>query len=569
MADENAKELCEREERAFKAKENLNSLNQELALNFYPERADFTAERSLGAEFAVDLYDSEPLRCRRDLGDARASMLRPAGREWAKAGLGDPDIDERPNVAKALEHINKVGRSMMYRQDSGFVACEKIADHDLVTFGNSVKTAESEIDRYGRRILLTKAWHLRDCAWYDDITGVRQDVMFRRFRASARHIRKKFPDATLHAEILRALDKGKGGNPDKEFPLCHVMMPADEYDYYKKPKGRKGAPWVSVYYDSAHKMLLRERPSQRFRYVVDRWGRLDGIQYGFSPASMTALPDGRGIQTMAMVLLDAAEKKLDPPLKATEGAVRGEVNNYAQGITWVDKNYDEKMGPAIESLLPPNLDPGIGIDVIMRTTQALRDTWYLTKLTLPQQAKTAYETAQLVEEFIRANIPLFEPWEAGTAMMLDEIFGVLIDMNAFGPMDGWPQEMSGAALEFTFSNPLQDAIERNKVNQAQVVLGVLAGAAQVNPQAPGARRIDIDEIVEDATRGIQAPAEWIKPDEQVAAEAQQQAMETNIVKAMQGAGAAADIANSGLDAAAKLRDLNQPAADGSAVYGPT
>jgi len=565
VADENAKELCDREKRLFDKKSSLDSLCQELALNFYPERADFTTDRSLGSEFAIDLFDSEPLRCRRDLGDARASMLRPGGREWAKAGIGDPDLEEEPTIARILERINKVGRRQMYRADAGFVNCEKIADHDIVTFGNAIKTAESGINRYGHRGMLTKAWHFRDCAWLDDETGIRPDVMFRRFKASARHIRKLFPDAELHGDITKALEKE--GDADKEFDLCHVMMPADEYEYYKKPKAQ--APWASIYYDCAHKMLLRERPSQRFRYVVDRWGRLDGIQYGFSPASMTSLPDGRGIQIMAMVLLEAGEKKLDPPMKATQKVIKSEINSYAGGITWVDKDYDEKSGPAIEPLFPPNQDPGIGIDLINRVTLALRDNWYLTKLTLPQQAKTAYETAQLVEEFIRANIPLFEPWEAGTAMMLDEIFGVLLDMNAFGPMNEWPKEIQGRGLEFSFSNPLQDAIERNKVNQAQVVLGLLAGAAQVNPQAPGAVRIDIAQVVEDGTRGIGSPPEWIKDDKRIKAEQDQQQTEGDIVKALQGAGAAADVANSGLDAAAKLRELNQPAADGSAVYGPT
>lgn len=560
--DENAKELCRREERQFRLKDSLHGLWQELALNFYPERADFTTGRALGSEFAIDLFDSEPLRCRRDLGNARASMLRPAGQEWFRAVPKNEELDDRPDLGRMFDAINRQARGLLYHEDSGFVRAEKEADHDIVTFGNAVKTAESEIDRNGRRILMIRCWHPRDCAWLDDANGVRQDVMFRRFKASARHIRQQFPDAELHSDITKALDN-KDGDPDKEFKLCHVMMPADEYDYYQKPKGRK-TPWVSVYYDSEHKTLLREGPSQRFRYIVDRWETIAGSQYAYSPAAMTALPDGRGIQTMAMVLLEAGEKALDPPMKAVQGAVKGEINSFASGVTWTDKSYDEKMGPAIEPLLPANLRPDIGVDLINRTTYALRDTWYLTKLNLPQQAKTAYETAQLVEEFIRANIPLFEPWTAGTAMMLNEVFEVLGGMGAFG--DLW-SEGGSKNWEFRFKNPLQDAIERNKVNQAQAALGLLAGAIQVDPNV--AHDVDVGKMTRDAIRGTGAPADWLVDEKQAADSKEAAAQMGNIVGGINAAGQAAEVANTGLEAAAKLRDLTATPVDGSSPYGPT
>lgn len=563
-SDENARELARRDEKLFSAKANLDGLNQELAYNFYPERADFTVERALGTEFAIDIFDSAPLLCRRDLGNARAAMLRPRGQQWFRAAHPDDRINEQPDVAKKLDWVNSRARTLIYQAAAGFVRAAKEADHDLVTFGGSVASAESTVTARGTRRLLVRGWHPRDCVWLDDADGVGQDYLARRFKASARHIKRKFPDAPLADPIKEAIDK----DPDKEFKLCHVMMLADEYEYYKKPA--RAATYASVYYDSEHKMLLRERPSNRFRYVVDRWATISGSQYPYSPAALTSLPDGRGRQIMARVLYEAGEKKLDPPLKAVRRALKSEINSYAGGITWVDKDYDEKSGAAIEPLLPSDLDPGIGIELLQLNGQALKDAWYLTKLTLPAQAKTAYETQQLVEEFIRANIPLFEPWEAGTELLLSEIFAVLMDIGEFGAADGWPKALWAQDLEFKFANPLQDAIERNKVNMATTALGLLAGAAKVVPQAPGARRIDVDEMVEDAVRGSGAPADWIKDEATVAAEAQQQQTRGDIVQALHGAGMAADVVNGGLDAAQKLRDLTtQPNVAGEGAYGPT
>jgi hypothetical protein len=286
---------------------------------------------------------------------------------------------------------------------------------------------------------------------------------------------------------------------------------------------------------------------------------------------MTALPDGRGIQTIAQVYQEAAEKALDPPMKAVQGAIKGEVNAFAAGVTWTDKNYDERLGPAIEPLFPANLKPDIGIDLINRTTLALRDTWYLTKLTLPQQAKTAFETAQLVEEFIRANIPLFEPWEAGTAMMLAEIFAVLVDMNAFGSAEymqqNWPKELSGAPFEFSFKNPLQDAIEKNKTNQAQAALGILAGAMQIDPQV--GHEIDVGKMTRDAIKGTGAPADWLVDEDQVAQNKAQSAQMGNVLGALQTAGQAADVVKTGTEAAQNLHEIAQAPVDQSVAYGPT
>jgi hypothetical protein len=572
MADDNAKELQKREERLFSKKRNLDMLNQELAWNFYPERADFTIERPLGSEFAIDLFDSAPVLNRRDLGNARASMLRPRGQEWFKIGIANKAVAERPAVARHLDFMNNRIRTLIYNARCGFVRAQKEADHDLVTFGNAVQTVESTMRRDGKRRLLCRNWHLRDCAWLDDEDGLTQDFVARRFRASARHIKAQFKDAKLDDAIVSALQD----DPDKEFQLCHVMMLADEYEYYTKPA--TSAPYASIYYDSDHKCLLRERPSQRFRYVVQRWQTIAGCQYALSPAAITSLSDARGLQTLARVFTEAGEKALDPPLKATKNAIKSEINTGAGMVTWVDQEYDERLGPAIEPLLPHDINPQAGVELLARTTQQLKDSWYLTKLTLPQHAKTAYETSQLVEEFIRANIPLFEPWEADTELVLEEITNVLIDNLDLGRMADWPREFSGEDLQYTFSNPLQEAIERNRVNQATTIFGLIAAASKVVPEGPGARRIDVDQMTEDAARGTGAPAEWLKSEEQVAMEdeARQQAainqkQQGDILTAINGAGQAADVINSGLDAASKLQTLRnpQPAVDQSFAYGPT
>jgi hypothetical protein len=563
-SDDNARELKKREEKAFGAKDILNSLHQELALNFYPERADFTSERVLGEEFALDLFDSEPLRCRRDLADARSSMLRPDGQEWNRVQTQDEELNDQPHIARALDAINHRWLNFLSDFRNGFPKATKEGDGDTVTFGYSVLSAESEIDRYGDRVPIIRCWHPRDIAYYLDITGIKPDVMFRKFRLPARHIRKKFPKAKLHEVIEEALEH----DPDREFNLCHTMMPAKEYDYYQKPRGRtrQQAPWASIYYDSDHQCLLGESGSERFRYVVDRWMTIPGSQYGYSPAAMTGIADARGMQIMARVLLEAGEKSLDPPMKVVAGAVKSDLGLGAGMITEVDKEYDERMGPAIESLLPNNRNIPIGIDLILRATQGMRDSWYLSKLRLPTQAKTAYETSALVEQWIRENIPLFAPWQSGLNMLLEEVFWVAIELGIFRGIN-IPEELIESERVFHFDNPLRNAIDLNRVNQAAQIMPLIAGAAQFDPNAP--KRINFINMIDSVTRGIRAPADWLNDEETTNAAIEESDQASQFLNSLGVAGQIADVAKTGAEAAATLTDVGGgEAADESFVYGP-
>jgi hypothetical protein len=65
-----------RPEEQFVKRSSLMMLWQEIAENFYPERAEFTINRALGTDFGAGMMTSYPFLCRRDLGDQLGQMLR-------------------------------------------------------------------------------------------------------------------------------------------------------------------------------------------------------------------------------------------------------------------------------------------------------------------------------------------------------------------------------------------------------------------------------------------------------------------------------------------------------------
>ncbi len=115
----NVKELKSISDNLFSKRMPLTSLWQEVADNFYPERADFTLRRSIGTDFAANLMTSYPVMCRRDLGNQFGTMLRPTAKPWFH--IKRRYIDKEQTEAKRyLEHFEIVQRRAMYDPVSMF-----------------------------------------------------------------------------------------------------------------------------------------------------------------------------------------------------------------------------------------------------------------------------------------------------------------------------------------------------------------------------------------------------------------------------------------------------------------
>jgi len=74
------RDLIEQGDKLFSKRSGLMSFWQDVAENFYPERADFTTTRTMGEDFAAHLMSGYPVLVRRDLANNLSSMLRPRGR---------------------------------------------------------------------------------------------------------------------------------------------------------------------------------------------------------------------------------------------------------------------------------------------------------------------------------------------------------------------------------------------------------------------------------------------------------------------------------------------------------
>ena len=504
------KQLYQLGESLFEKKAPLNSLHQEIADNFYPERANFTVGRSLGQDFASNLTTSYPVLCRRDLGHQLGVMLRPSARPWFHTVRRHVE-DEDTETKRWLEQFEETQRRAMYDPLSQFTRATKEADHDFAAFGQTAISVEINHNSRAGSHLLYRCWHLKDMVWQEDEIG-QVETKFRKWKPTVHSLVRTF--RKVHDKVTRMHEK----TPFEEHEVIHMVVPAELYDKKTKQK------YWSIWYDYANDFIMDESPLWTGHYIIPRWQTVSGSQYSYSPATVAALPDARLIQAMTFTLLEASEKASNPPMIATKDAIRSDMALFAGGVTWVDMEYDERLGEVLRPITQDFRGLQQGVQIHAATVAIIKEAFFLNKLTMPQRAPemTAYEVGQRVQEYIRNALPIFEPMEAEyNAALCDNTFELLWRNGAFGDPRNWPKALYGANIDFRFESPLHDAIDQQKGHKILEAKALLADAIALDPSS--AALIDVKIALRDALEGIQTPAKWLRTEEEVEQIARQQA----------------------------------------------
>lgn len=497
--DDNGKALCKAGDTLFEQKTHVLQLWEELAQNFYPTGGGFTTEFQWGRDYAANLFDSYPLLIARELSNTVGAVTRPMGRLWFGSGV---NRDVTPSEADALSVMTEIHYDVQNDRSTGIERVKRQTDADIAVFGNCATYTRPSPDRSHP---ISIACHLRDIAWQDGMNGEADRVHYKMHMDAVSAFKFFGKDAKLHHDIKEAADKHK----DTKFEFRHVMMPVEDYEYYKKPP-KKGA-YVSVFYDVKHKMIVAEQSADFLRYSIGRWNRVAGSQYGYSPASLIALPDARTLQQIGYILLTAGERVVDPPMVATDQATKSGIDLLPGGITYIDRDYDERTGNPIR---PIEMGKGLpyGFEIKADARSMLTEAFFLNKLKLPDgTAKTAYETQELVQEYMRSSAPVFEPLQVDyNARMLETEFNTLVELDTFG--DILPPSLGGEEVKFTFSNELQDSLSRSEATRFSDLSQLLATSIQLDQSLPS--QVEVVKGFREAVKSIGAE-KWLVEEDQV------------------------------------------------------
>jgi hypothetical protein len=521
---------------------------QELAENFHPTRADFTVTRNMGEDVAANLMTSFPVIARRDLGNTFGAMLRNRQAPWFKARSNQPEKEDT-EAKQFLEAFSKLQWNAMYDQVSGFVRATTEADHDYVTFGQAVIKHDLHRPRNGGvPHMLYRCKHLRDVAWKEGDTGL-VETIYCKDKPDALTLSRKF--RKLHRKVQEKLQK----DPFAEVNVWHVVLPSDLYAEMGGKEFKQ--PWVSLYLDVDHDNFELECVGQWTKgYTIPRWQTVSGSQYAHSAAMVAALPDARLLQAVTLVLLEAGEKSVNPPLIATENVIRSDIALHAGGTTWVDQDYDEKLGEALRPMPIDKTGIQFALELVRDIRTSLKDATFLNKLDLPPVGgpnMTAYEVGQRVQEYIRNALPLFEPVETDYNGAICDDTATVLMQNSPEIRVKIPKSLSGVDFQYEFESPLRQAADKAKAGQFIESGQIIAAAAASDPTA--ALLIDTKKAARDVLSAT-AQASWLRTEAQVdeiISNQQAQAQQERLLQLM---AAGTKIAKTGAEAAATMSEAS-------------
>lgn len=535
--NDDIKNLIAIDDNLFKDRQSLLSLWQEFAANFNPNRADFTTTITLGEDYVSNLTTSAPILSHRELSGMISTVLRPYGQNWFEASVNGYDFISE-GAKRYIERVTMILRNAMYDPDAHFNRAMREADDDIALIGNSITSC---VMNWNKTALLFNTHHPRDVVWHENYDRTIGRVA-RRDKQPISELNRKF-----RGNISDKLKEVMVKEPYRKVDIRHCFVEADQYDIGKNPMRKK---YASVWYDCENQFVMEQEYTNVPMYSISRWKTLSCSQYGYSPSTTAALADARLIQDMMLVLLEAGQKAVDPPMIATMEAIRSDIGLYAGAITSVDAEYDERLGEVLRPISQNNSAIPLGLDMMASIKQMIDDAHYLNKLGLPPLGggMSPFEVSQRVTEYVRNGLTLLDPLESERNNSICSLAYEVGQANGlFGPPDLIPDELTDKKVEFKFKNPLVEASEKIKGSMLQEAIGIISQVMAIDPNS--ALILDTESSTRSALDGIGAPRDWFKTQEQVneikQAQAEAAQMQNIMAQIQQGAKTAQDVGKAG------------------------
>lgn len=526
--------LRERSQGLLSKKLTLNNFWQNIAYNFYPQRAFFTrvstsADQDIinnqfpfDGDFANNLTTSYPILVSRDLANSISTYLRPAGQQWFKAYIRNKEINKNLGNAarKYLEFVTDTMYYFFEDEATGFNKAMRQSDADIANFGQSVVSMELD---WQTTNMMVRCWMLRDMAWSEDYAG-NVNFITREWNTKVRTAYEKFGKKLSPETVAKVAQQG-----DTNITIHHIVLKREDYEtFYEKTnygqeKKKLNLPWVSIYVEvgADHEIECVGSPTEIYR--VNRWELVSGSQYAYSPAVCAGLPDARLLQSITLSLLEAGEKAVNPPILAKADSVREDIAFIANTVSWVKEDLPGSIDDAVKMMQIDRSGLQFGLTMQQDSRAMLRSAFFLDKIQLPvfDSRMTATEVRERVAEYIRNASPLFNSMitqiNQPTCKMA---FDLLKSAGAFGPNEFIPDELRDPNtgelrkdIDFTFSSPLLEAEGKEKAQRFLEMKAAIAEAVAIDPSTIYIP--DATIALRDTLEGIGVPAKWLRDEDVV------------------------------------------------------
>jgi hypothetical protein len=459
----------------------------------------------------------------------------PRGKRWHGIAFADKDLMKSTNVQRWCAHATDRLFMARYAPDTGF---ETQAFEDIRQEGKYGTSPMWIGEKLGRG-LFYKTLHMSECFIQENYYG-RVDTVHRLYCCTLRDVADEHGLENLSEKSQR--DFEVPGNRNKEIEILHVVRPNNKYE--PGYLGVKGKRVESIYIELGEKHMISRKGFHSNPIPVSRHITGPRDEYGRSPA-MKTLATVKGVNTMALTLLDAGNRAVDPPLLHPEDSDITKIVNRPGGATAGGVSEDGKQ------LIIPLQTGGelpIGLELIEGERAIIKRSFleeYFRLLSDPSDRMTA---TQVLEQVQKEGV-LIAPFASRreTEKLGPQVERELDIMMRAGRIEPFPDEVleAGAKPVAQMTNPLSRMAKADEVTgfTRLVEIGIQAAGAG----APRAlKRINFDKGMALAADVLGVPPDLVYSDEEMAEQDQADAEKEAIAMAGQ---VAPQIASAALDTA--------------------
>lgn len=456
-----AEALCKRFDRLKADRATFESHWQEVAEYVFPRRAGFNVQRAEGDKRQQKIVDSTGTNAHELLAAGLHGMASNPASRWFAIKTDNDALNEDDAIREWMSQVEDIIFSRLHSPRSSITTHLHELYLDYSAFGTGIMFIGTTKDD----ALLFQTRFLGECVIDENSEGV-VDTVIRSFKMSVRQMVQRWGDK-VSPDVRKKYADDKLDDP---IELIHAVHPREERDRLKETPDNM--PFASVYIEKKTKHELQVGGFEEFPYAVPRWYKVAGEKYGRSPA-MTALPDVKMLQQMAITTIKAAQKIVDPPLLVPDDGMIGPVRTVPGGLNFY--RGDREIVP---------LQTGANIPISLEMMQDLRSrimtTFFVDQLQMSGNADmTATEVMQRTEERMRLLGPILGRMEAELlGPIISRVFGILVRS---GQLPDQPEALDGVEFRIEYVSPIALAQRGQKVERAVQMLTIAGQMAAFDP----------------------------------------------------------------------------------------
>jgi hypothetical protein len=464
----------------------------------------------------------------------------PRGKRWHGVQFANKELMKITAVQRWCEHATDRLFIARYAPDTGF---ETQAFEDIRQEGkygtSPLWIGESYTPGRGPQ-LFYKTLHMSECFIQENYYG-RVDTVHRLYCCSLRDAVAEHGLENLSGKTQRDWDDPKKRN--SEIEILHVVRPNKDYEPGVK-LGPKAKRVESIYIETGEKHQISRKGFHSFPIPVSRHITGPRDEYGRSPA-MKTLATVKGVNTMALTILDAGNRAVDPPLLHPTDSDITKIVNRPGGNTAGGVSEDGKQ---LIIPLHTGADLPIGLELLEAERGIIKTAFleeFFRLLSDPSDRMTATQVLEQVQKEGVLIAPFASRRETEKiGPMVERELDILMRAGAIDP---FPPEVleAGVTPVVQMTNPLSRMAKADEVTgfTRLVEIGIQAAGAG----APRAlKRINFDKGMVAAADVLGVPPSLLYSDEEMAdldqADQEKEALQMAGQVAPQIAGAALDTA---------------------------